>query len=158
MVLINSIDGKCIVFIYLFCIENSKIINKMIKYSLNETKEGEMVSNGIESSKKAEITMRISEFEIPPMQDVLLVGRRAPIGPEAARRMVDILSPEQYEIIKIDHPAIEAIVIRKALFNILPQEKLIDLLLEEGGKVANESTIVKAQVNIVIQVSKSIDL
>ncbi|WP_133629308.1 hypothetical protein [Fonticella tunisiensis] len=117
-----------------------------------------MVSKGIESSKKAEITMRISEFEIPPMQDVLLVGRRAPIGPEAARRMVDILSPDQYEIIKIDHPAIEAIVIRKALFNILPQEKLIDLLLEEGGKVANESTIVKAQVNIVIQVSKSIDL
>lgn len=116
------------------------------------------MSKSVESSKKAEITMRMSEFEMPPMQDVLIVGRRAPIGPEAARRMVDILSPEQYEIIKVDHPAIEAIVVRKALFNILPQEKLIALLLEEGGKVANESTIVKAQVNIVLQISKSIDL
>ncbi|MBZ4647113.1 MAG: hypothetical protein JG777_2602 [Clostridia bacterium] len=116
------------------------------------------MSKSVDSTKKVEITMRMSEFEMPPMQDVLIVGRRAPIGPEAARRMVDILSPEQYEIIKIDHPAIEAMVVRKALFNILPQEKLVAFLLEEGGKVANESTIVKAQVNIVLRISKSIDL
>lgn len=122
-------------------------------------KEGkEMSRNVVDSTKKAEITMRMSEFEMPPMQDALIVGKRAPIGPEAARRMVDILSPEQYEIVKVDHPAIEAIVVRKALFNMLPQNKLIELLLEEGGKIANESTIVKTQVNIVLQVSKSIDL
>lgn len=112
----------------------------------------------IESMKKAEITMRLSEFEMPPMQDVLLVGKRAPIGPEAARRMVDILSPEQYEIIKVDHSAIEAIVIRKVLLNMLPQEKLVALILEEGGKIANEAMIIKAQVNIVLQVSKHIDI
>lgn len=116
------------------------------------------MSKSVDSTKKAEITMRMSEFEMPPMQDALIVGKRAPIGPEAARRMVDILSPDQYEIVKVDHPAIEAIVVRKALFNMLPQEKLIEIFLEEGGKVANESTIVKTQVNIVLQVSKSIDL
>lgn len=116
------------------------------------------MSKNVDSTKKAEITMRMSEFEMPPMQDALIVGKRAPIGPEAARRMVDILSPDQYEIVKVDHPAIEAIVVRKALFNMLPQEKLVGLLLEEGGKVANESTIVKTQVNIVLQVSKSIDI
>lgn len=109
-------------------------------------------------SQKAEITIRMSEFEMPPMQDVLIVGKKAPIGPEAARRMVDILSPEQYEIIKVEHDAIEAIVVRRTLFNMLPKAKLTKLLLEEGSRVANESTIVKAQVNIVLQVSKSIDL
>lgn len=116
------------------------------------------MSKRVDSSKKAEITIRMSEFEMPPMQDVLIVGRKAPIGPEAARRMVDILSPDQYEIIKVEHPAIEAIVVRRALFNMLPRNKLIELLMEEGSRVADESTIVKAQVNIVLQVSKSIDL
>jgi len=116
------------------------------------------MSDFIEYTKKAEINMRLSEFEMPPMQDVLIVGKRAPIGPEAARRMVDILSPEQYEIIEVDHPAIEAIVVRKSLLNMLEKEKLISLILEEGGKVANESTIIKAQLNIVLRVSKSIDL
>ncbi|MDK2820925.1 MAG: hypothetical protein PWP31_890 [Clostridia bacterium] len=111
-----------------------------------------------ESIKKADITMRLSEFEMPPMQDVLIVGKRAPIGPEAARRMVDVLSPEQYEIIKVEHLVIEAVVIRKALLNILPQQKLVELIIEEGGKVANESMIIKAQLNITLEVSKSIEL
>ena len=67
-----------------------------------------------DGTKKVEINIRFSEFEMPPMQDILLVGKRAPIGPEAARRMVDILSPEQYEIVKIEHEYIEAVVIRKS--------------------------------------------
>lgn len=121
--------------------------------------EGEIsMSNFVESTKKAEITMRLSEFEVPPMQDVLIVGKKAPIGPEAARRMVDILSPEQYEIIEIEHPVIEAIVIRKSLTNMIEKDKLIALILDEGGKVANEATIIKAHLSIVLQVSKSIDL
>ncbi|TCO76885.1 hypothetical protein [Marinisporobacter balticus] len=111
-----------------------------------------------ESTKKADITIRLSEFEMPPMQDVLIVGKRAPIGPEAARRMVDILSPDQYEIVKIEDAVIEAIVIRKGLLNILPKDKLIELIMEEGGRIANEATIIKAQINITIHVSKSIEI
>jgi len=120
---------------------------------------GEMfMGNKMEGSKKAEINMRFSEFEMPPMQDVLLVGNRAPIGPEAVRRMVDVLSPEQYEIIKVEHEFIEAIVVRKSLLNMLSQDKLVPIIMEEGGIIANESMIIRAQVNITLNVSKSIDL
>lgn len=118
----------------------------------------EFMENRIEGTKKAEISMKFSEFEMPPMQDVLIVGRRAPIGPEAARRMVDILSPDQYEIVKIEHEFVEALVVRKSLLNMLPKDKLIAIIMEEGGKVANESMIIKAQINITLHVSKSIDL
>lgn len=116
------------------------------------------MENKIEGTKKAEISMKFSEFDMPPMQDVLIVGKRAPIGPEAARRMVDILSPDQYEILKIDHTFVEALVVRKSLLNMLPKDKLIGIIMEEGGKVANESMIIKAQINITLHVSKSIDL
>ncbi|MBF8983240.1 hypothetical protein IZY60_06800 [Lutibacter sp. B2] len=111
-----------------------------------------------QSTKKADINIRLSEFEMPPMQDVLIVGKRAPIGSEAARRMVDILSPDQYEIVKIEHPVVEAMIIRRGLLNILPQDRLIELIMEEGGKIANESTIIRAQINITIEVSKSIEI
>ncbi|WP_058486687.1 hypothetical protein [Defluviitalea phaphyphila] len=114
--------------------------------------------NKKERSKKVDINIKFSEFEMPPMQDVLLVGKKAPIGPEAARRMVDILSPEQYEIIKVEHKYIEAIVIRKTILNMLSKDKLVQILLEEGGNIANDSTIIKAKINIEINVSKSIDL
>ncbi|KUO76767.1 MAG: hypothetical protein APF77_12805 [Clostridia bacterium BRH_c25] len=112
----------------------------------------------IEGTKKAEINMRFSEFEMPPMQDVLIVGKMAPIGPEAARRMVDILSPDQYEIVKVEHNYVEAVVVRRSLLNMIPKEKLISIIMEEGGKIANESMILKVQINITLNVSKSIDL
>ena len=102
--------------------------------------------------------MRFSEFEVPPMQDVLIVGKRAPIGPEAARRMVDILSPDQYEIVRIEDNYFEAIVIRKSLLNMIPQDKLIEMIMEEGGKIANDNMIIRAQIRITLNVSKSIDL
>lgn len=132
------------------------IVNAMIKYLLRE--EIRLMNTKIDDRKKAEVIMKISEFEMPPMQDALIIGRQSPIGPEAARRMVDILSPDQYEIIKVEHPSIEAIVIRKPLLNMLPQEKLVALILEEGGSIANETMIIKAQIAITLQVSKSINL
>lgn len=128
--------------------------NKLVYYYTGEI----MKNESAETTRKAEIIMRFSEFEMPPMQDVLIVGRKAPIGPEAARRMVDILSPEQYEIIGVDHEVIEAVVLKKSMITMVPKDKLIALILEEGGKVANISTIIKAHINIVLQVSKSIDL
>ncbi|NPV81120.1 MAG: hypothetical protein HPY52_12760 [Firmicutes bacterium] len=111
-----------------------------------------------EPLRKAEMTIRLSEFEIPPMQDALLVGKKAPIGPEAVRRMVDALSPEQYEIIRIEHQVFEAAVLKRSLLKLLPEEKLLPILLEECERVADEQAVVKAQVNIVIQVNRAVDL
>jgi len=120
-----------------------------------------MSANNIErneNNRTAHVTVRLSEFEIPPMQDVLLVGRRAPIGPEAARRMVDALSPEQYEVIPIEEGPIEAIVVRKSLLKLIPKEKIIPFILEEGLKITTEHTVIRAQVNVVITVNKAIEL
>lgn len=108
--------------------------------------------------RKAEMSIRLSEFEIPPMQDVLLVGKKAPIGPEAIRRMVNALSPNQYEISPVNHDIFQAVVLKKSLAKLLPAEKLIPIILEEGARVATERTVVKAQVNVVIQINRVEDL
>lgn len=115
-------------------------------------------SRGSEPLRKAEMTIRLSEFEIPPMQDALLVGKKAPIGPEAVRRMVDAVSPEQYEIIRLEHQVFEAAVLKRSLLKLLPEEKLLPILLEECERVADERAVVKAQVSIVIQVNRAVDL
>lgn len=111
-----------------------------------------------EPARKAQLNIKLSEFEIPPMQDVLLIGAKAPIGPEAARRMVDAMSPQQYEIIDIDHPIFEAIVIKKSLLNQIDQDKLLPVIVEESERIADTETVIKAQVNIVIEVNRSIDI
>jgi len=115
-------------------------------------------SHASEPIRRAEMTIRLSEFEIPPVQDLLLVGKKAPIGPEAVRQMVDAVSPQHYEIIRLDHEIFEALVIKKSLLKILPKEKLLPIVLEEGARVATKDTVLKAQVGIVIHVNRSVDL
>ncbi|WP_072916699.1 hypothetical protein [Desulforamulus aeronauticus] len=111
-----------------------------------------------EPVRKAELSIRLSEFELPPMRDVLLVGKKAPIGPEAVRRMVDALSPDQYEIVRISHPVFEAVVLKKSIMKLIPKEKLLPIILEEGERMATDNTLLKVQVNIVIQVNRGVDL
>jgi len=80
------------------------------------------------SSSKAEVTIRMSEFEIPPIQDVLIIGKRSPVGPEAVRQMIESISPDQYSIFNIDdHEIIEAIVVRNNLLKLLESSLLLML-------------------------------
>lgn len=120
--------------------------------------EGSSISHPSVPVRKVEMSLRLSEFEIPPMQDVLLVGKKAPIGPEAVRRMVDALSPEQYTIVSLEHAIFEAVVLKKSLLKFLPEDKLLPIVLEEGSRVATDTTVVKAQINIMVQVNRAVDL
>ncbi|MBM7854791.1 hypothetical protein JOC37_001169 [Desulfohalotomaculum tongense] len=116
------------------------------------------MDKSIHPSRKAEINIQLSEFEVPPIQDILLVGKKAPIGPEAVRQMIDALSPEQYEIILIDHIFFEAVVLKKSITKLIPKEKLLSIILDEGERIASENTLLRAQVNITIQVTRGVDL
>lgn len=122
------------------------------------TETGRVVFLEAGAVRRAEIAIRFSEFEIPPMQDVLLVGRRAAIGPEAARRMIDALSPEQYDIVRVEHPMVEAVVVRKFILRMVPPERFIPLLLEEVSPILSEEAVIKAQVRITIHVSREVEL
>jgi len=72
--------------------------------------------------------------------------------------MIDVLSPEQYEILKVDEGPFEAVVVRKSLSRLITREKFLDIILEEGCKVASETAVLKAQVNIVININVEVDL
>jgi hypothetical protein len=111
-----------------------------------------------ETERRAHVSIRLSEFEIPPVQDVLLIGRRAPIGPEAVQRMIDVLSPGQYEIFKVEEGPFEAVVVRKSLSKMLTREKLLSIILEEGCKVAAETSVLKAQLNIVLAINVEVEI
>lgn len=116
------------------------------------------MSHSQEAVRQAEVSLKFSEFEIPPMQDVLLIGRKAPIGPEAARRMVNALSPEQYDIIPVAEGPLEAILIKKSLLNMVPEEKLLPIILDEGIKVTSETAVTKAKLDLTIVVKRTVDL
>lgn len=108
--------------------------------------------------RKAEVALRLSEFEVPPIDDCLIIGKRAAVGAEGARRMVEAVAPGQYELIKVDHPSVEAVMVRASLLKTLPQERLVSLLVEEFERSATDRVALKARIHVVIHVMRELEL
>jgi hypothetical protein len=108
-------------------------------------------------SRKATLSLKISEFEVPPMQDLLILGKNAPIGPEAVKRMAQALSPEQFLIIKIDHPKVEAILIRQSLVQMLDQNVLLGIILEEADRMISDNMVLRSELKIEVSVQREVE-
>ncbi|AWX56852.1 MULTISPECIES: hypothetical protein [Brevibacillus] len=117
-----------------------------------------MASDNNVYSRKATLSLKISEFEVPPMQDLLIIGRKAPIGPEAVRRMADALSPEQFTLLKMDHPKIEAVLLRNTLLQMIDEKLLMKIILEEAERMISDSMVLRSELKIALSVQREVDL
>lgn len=109
-------------------------------------------------SRKATLSIKISEFEVPPMQDLLIIGRKAPIGPEAVRRMAEALSPEQFTLLKMDHPKIEAVLLRNTLLQMIDEKLLMNIILEEAERMISDSMVLRSELKIAVTVQREVEL
>jgi hypothetical protein len=109
-------------------------------------------------SRKATLSIKISEFEVPPMQDLLIIGKRAPIGPEAVRRMAEALSPEQFTLIRMTHPRIEAVLVRSSLLQMLDQSVLMNIVMEEAERLISDTMVLRSELKIAVSVQREVEL
>lgn len=75
------------------------------------------------------VRVRIREFNIPPITDALVLGKKAPIGSEAMIRALSLLHVAPFERIRVDEDEIiEDILVRRGVLNKIPHEKLQKLI------------------------------
>lgn len=109
-------------------------------------------------TRKATLSMKITEFEVPPMKDLLIIGKKAPVGPEAVRRMAEALSPDQFVIIKVEHPKIEAVLIRNTLFEMIDEDQLLKIIVEEVEDLINETMVLRSEFKVAVSVQREVEL
>ncbi|CAM3657863.1 hypothetical protein COLU111180_01585 [Cohnella lubricantis] len=108
--------------------------------------------------RKATLSLKISEFEVPPMQDLLIIGKKAPIGPEAVKRMAQALSPEQFTIVKLDHAKIEAVLIRNSILQMLDERLLMQIIMEEADRLISDNMVLRSELKISVSVQREVEL
>jgi len=128
----------------------------VIKLVREGSERKEIKSN--KNSRRVIVNMQLSEFEIPPIWDALLITKKAPIGMEAVRTMLEVVSPKQYKVIAVKHDIFEAIAVKKIDIKMLSLEKLVTMLLEEGERVADENALIKVKLDVIVNVIKEINL
>lgn len=105
-------------------------------------------------SKKARVAMQFSTFEIPPSGDVLVLGKRCSIGPQAAKRMIDSAAPDQFDLIQIEDDIIEAILVKKFLFLRTEKEPLVKAIVEESRAIMGTGCMVRVKCEVVVTVDR----
>ena len=110
------------------------------------------------TQRVANVSMKLSTLEFPPTYDVLIVGRRAAIGPTAAQRMEDAIAPDQYVVVYVTDESVEALIIRKRLLEKVPQPALTRMLLDEADRYAKDDCVVSGQIEIDITVNGKVSL
>ena len=109
-----------------------------------------------ERVKREIITMELSTFEIPPAGDVLVLGKRSPIGSQAAKKMLDSAAPDQFELVQPEDDLIEAILVKKCVFARTAKEPLIKAIVEESKAIMDSHCMLRIKCELTIKVEREL--
>lgn len=116
-------------------------------------KEGGAIPEG---KKRVTVSTTFTQFSLPPVRDALIVGRKSPIGSQALYNSLEVLLKGQFKLISVEHPIIEALIVRRSDLRKVPQEKFVPLLIETAEKIMDETDCLRVDVNIEVSVTKEI--
>jgi len=109
-----------------------------------------------EVSKSIRVHTIFSQFRLPPVRDALIVGKKAPIGPNALHRSLEVLMPGQFKLLSVNHPTIEAVIVRFSDLRKIPEDKFIPLLIESAEAIMDESDCLRVDVEVEFSVTQEV--
>lgn len=98
--------------------------------------------------RKTHISAQVGEYAIPPLKDLLVLGRQAPIGCIAMRRAIELLIKAPYEHIEIEDDIISDILVRQHLLKRVSRDSLIDFVLTHVKPLMGPDEVMHAEIDI----------
>ena len=77
------------------------------------------------------IRVRVREFGVPPIHDVLVLGKQSPIGCAAIRKAIEYLVASPFDHLEIEDDVISDIIVRSAIMRRIPKDKLIAFVVSQ---------------------------
>lgn len=111
-----------------------------------------------EPKRRVSVDLRMSRFELPPVQSALVVGRKAPIGSRAMEKALAEMMPEAFTRIEVDHETIEAVIVRRAHLRRLPEERLVALMVRQTESVIDETEMLRVTMELEISLTEELEV
>ena len=108
--------------------------------------------------KSVSIDMRFSRFALPPVRDAMVIGKKARIGPHAIEKAFEDLTPGMFRLFRVDHPVIEAVLIRKSILRKMNEEALLKYISEHAEKLMDETDSLRIEINLEIDIKETIEI
>lgn len=87
------------------------------------------------SSRRVNLELRFTKYHLPPLDDALIIGKRAAIGANSISRAFEELTPGTFRLIPVEHHMAEAILVRASDLRKLPESELVRRLLQQADQI-----------------------
>jgi hypothetical protein len=105
-----------------------------------------------ESKKKYRLDISFETIDLPPVNDILVIGKKAPQGKYGVMKSFNFLSPDTFELIEIkehDENA-EAVIINKRILRKIQPDHIINILKQYVFPFIGKEEMIKVNVDLVI--------
>ncbi|MDG5800605.1 hypothetical protein QA597_09565 [Marinilabiliaceae bacterium ANBcel2] len=97
-----------------------------------------------ESVPKYSIQLSFEDIRLPPVKDILVLGKKCPQGRIGVFRSFQFLVPNEFDSFEIDNEeAVEAVFINKRVLKKISPEKIIAILKENVFPYVSENEVLK---------------
>ena len=100
------------------------------------------------ANMKHSVKARIREFGVPPIHDVLVLGKQSPIGCAAIRKAIEFLVASPFEHLEIEDDVISDIIVRSAIMRRIPKDKLIAFVVSQIKPLTGEDEILHLDLEV----------
>lgn len=100
------------------------------------------------------VRVRVKALEIPPVKDGIVLGKSAPIGPEAMLRTLRLMSKEAFVHIPLKKDdVISDAIVRESVLRKLHEQKLVAFILTRIKPLMTESEllILDMEIEVVVE-------
>lgn len=111
----------------------------------------------IQGNKTFSLSIAFEKAQLPPFNDVLLLGHKSPVGMSGIMKSIEFLVPNNFEVIPFEDQTVEAMVVNKAILKRMPKDKLIAVLKEAVIPYMSENEIMKVDLVVRIHMEGSLE-
>ncbi len=101
-------------------------------------------------SRKYEISLGFEEIQLPPFEDILIIGKKSPHGRIGLSKSFQFLIPDEYEVYETDDPVIDAAFINKRLLRKINKDQIFSILKDKVFPYVSEGEMMKVDFKIKI--------
>ena len=106
-----------------------------------------------DSSIKYSVDLSFEEIKLPPFQDILILGKNSPQGKIGLTKSFELLTPNGFQILDVDHANVEAVFINRRILKKMDTGRIIEILKTKVFPFISQGELLK--VNFKINISYS---
>ena len=105
-------------------------------------------------SRKINVEFRLTHYHLPPVDNALIIGKRAAVGANSISRAFEELTPGTFRLIPVEHHVAEAVLVKVSDLSKLAEAELIRRLLVQADQIMDETDTLHVRLHFEIIVGE----